>query len=140
MLHHRRQHRRAGGVSAHADHHVRREFIQHPSCIPDGARKVEGRFQASSQADIFQRAYADELQGKSRGGNQAVLDATRGSYEQNFRVVTFFQLIGDGQGGNDMSAGAAARQNCTHASDYKLQLSGNRDITLQTDYRFQISD
>jgi hypothetical protein len=49
-------------------------------------------------------------------------------------------LIGNGQRGNDMSACAAARKNCTHASDYKLQPSGNRDITLQTDYRLQTTD
>ena len=92
MLHDSRQHCRAGGVSTHADHHVRREFIQHPSRIPDGAGKVEGRFQASREADILQRAHADELQRKSRGGNQAVLDAARGSDEQNFGVVTVFSV------------------------------------------------
>ena len=47
VLDHRRQHRRAGGISAHADHHVGREFVEHAARIPDGARQDRRRSSAA---------------------------------------------------------------------------------------------
>ena len=109
-----RQHCRAGGVSADADDYVGSEFVQHASCVPDGARQIEGRFRAGDQADIFQRAYADQLQRKSGGGDEAVLNAAGRADEKNLSVVSLLELIGDGERGDDVSSRASARQDCAH--------------------------
>ena len=110
-----RQHRRAGGVSADPDHDVGRELAEHAARIPERARQVERGLEPRHQADVLERADAHQLQWISRGGHQPILNAARGSDEEHFGVVALLQLIGDGESGNDMSAGASARQNRAHA-------------------------
>ena len=133
VLHHRRQHGRARGISAHADHHVGSELVQHAARVPNRARQIECRFQARHQADIFQRSHAHQLQWISRGRNQTILDPARRSDEQHFGVVTLLQLIGDGQRGNHMSARASARQNRPHVVTINYDSDGaprNRPLMI----------
>ena len=110
MFHHRRQHRRAGGVSAHPDDHIGSEFIEHSSRMPDCARQVERSFRASHQIDIFQRAHPHQLQRISRGRHQTVLNPSRRTDEQNLRRIFFLELIGDSQRRNDVPARPSARK------------------------------
>jgi hypothetical protein len=48
-------------------------------------------------------------------GNEARLNATGGADEKNFGGELLLELVSDGQGGNDMSASAAARDDDAHA-------------------------
>ncbi len=48
-------------------------------------------------------------------GNQAVLNAPRRPDKQDFRAIGFLQFMGDGERGNNVSAGPAPRQNGSHA-------------------------
>src|SRR5579871_4970773 len=78
------------------------------------ARSLVANPKTCQQAHVFERAHPNQLERKSCGGNQPILDAARRPDEQALGVIRFLQLIRDGERGNYVSAGAAARQDCSH--------------------------
>ena len=64
--------------------------------------------QAGGQRDILERAHVDEAEAKSGFGNEANFKAARGADKEDFGFVAFNQLVGYGEGGNNVAAGAAS--------------------------------
>ena len=93
--------------------------------MPDRAGKVEQSLQPRLETDFVERADLDQPQRKSRRRNQPVLDATGCADKQYFSAILLLQFVGNGQGGNYVSAGAAPRQNRPH------DLTINRKLPTQ---------
>ena len=64
--------------------------------------------QAGGQRYVLERAHIDEAQAKSSLGNETNLQAARGADKKDFGFVALNQLVGYGQGGNDVAAGTAS--------------------------------
>ena len=100
--------------------HIRRRRSRHRDrnstsirrAAENRARKIEDRLRTRRQAHPIQRAHFHQLQRKSGGRNQPVLNASRRADKQHFGGIAGLQFLGDGERGNDVSAGASARQNC----------------------------
>jgi hypothetical protein len=107
-------HGRAGGVSADADDDVGLELVEHPARIPDSAWEIERGSEAGGEAHVLERSHLHQAQFEPCGRNQAVFHAARGSDEEQLRRVRLLQLLGNGERGNDVSTGTAARQDYAH--------------------------
>jgi hypothetical protein len=57
---------------------------------------------------MVQLADADELQRITGLGDKARFETARGADEEHLRAATGLELVGNGEGGDDVAAGAAA--------------------------------
>ena len=129
MLYHRRQHRRPGSISAHADHHIGRKLVQHSPRAPDRPRQIERRLDPRHPTDVLQRPHPNQLQRISRRGHEPVLDAACRADEQHLGCVTFPELIGNGQRRDHVSARPATGQDCPHEVTITQRLGRPRICT-----------
>src|SRR5215469_6090994 len=109
------QHGGAGGVTTDANHNVSLEFRQYSARRDDGARKINQGLDPSREINILQGSDFDQLQAESGGGDEAVFDAACGADKQHFRPVSALEFLGDGERGNNVSSGASAGKNSSHA-------------------------
>ena len=61
-----------------------------------------------SERDVFELADLDELEAEAGGGDHAAFEAAGSADEEDFGLVALDQGAGDGEGGDDVAAGAAA--------------------------------
>src|SRR6185312_7605955 len=115
------------GVSAHPDDDIGFELSQDAASVPDRPVKIEQSLQPGLKADFVEGAYLDQPKRESSRGHQPVLDAARRADKQHLCAILLLQFVGNGQSGNDVSAGAAPCQNCPH------------DLTINRKLRKQIT-
>ena len=75
------------------------------------AGRSKNVFSAVFQLTRFERADFDQLQRKSCGRHQTVLNATCRADEEQLSAILFLEFLGDGKGRDYVSAGTAACQN-----------------------------
>jgi hypothetical protein len=119
----RRRHRRARGVSAHADHYIRAKDLDDLARLHHGPGQVKQRAQPRHQADVLKRPHLDTHQTESRLRHQAIFHTTRRPYKQHFRTVTGLKFTGNGQCGDHVSAGASACNQNAHWPSPRLHCS-----------------
>ena len=123
-LSNRRQHGRAGSVSANPDDHVWLKRGEHSASGKHRRGAARRRFSAAwPGSPDSERPTFISCSGIPSRRNQPVLDPARRSDEKNFRAISFLQFIGDGKRRNDMAAGPAPSQNGTHAVTINYALS-----------------
>ena len=103
-----RGHRRAGGVSAHAEDNVGPELSDQPLAGEDAAGQVHQCAQAGEQRYIFKLAYIHKFQIEAGLGHQATLHAARRADEEHFGFMVGDQFARHGQRRNNVTSGAAA--------------------------------
>jgi hypothetical protein len=63
---------------------------------------------ARGQRYVFERSHIDEAQAKSGLGNETNFQASRRADKKDFGFVELNQLVGYGEGGNDVAASTAS--------------------------------
>src|SRR3954469_22923312 len=94
------------------------EVVQNASRRENRARKIEHGLDANGEADSVERANFDQLQREPCGGDQTVFKPAPRPDEQHLGGVSLLKFLSNGERGDDMTAGAAARQNCAHDLKY----------------------
>ena len=88
----RGEHRRSGGIAAHAEHDVGAMFTQQAHAGQDAEGKLGGGRQLGREADAIELADLDQVQGKAGGRHEASFQAARGADKANLRRVALHQL------------------------------------------------
>ena len=83
--------------------------------MQDAARESDQRLELGSQADAVELADIDELEGVAGLRHQARFHSLRRADETDFRRIGGLERAGDGEGGNDVAARAAAGNHDPHA-------------------------
>ena len=123
-----RGHRRAGGVSAHAEDDVGLEFADQLAAGKDAAGQAHQRAQAGDEGDVLELADIDEFQIEAGLGDEARLHAARGADEEHLGRVAGDQFASHGQRRNDVASGAAAGDEYAQIGDrfpFKLLISAS---------------
>jgi hypothetical protein len=87
---------------------VRIEFADEAATGEHAVGNIEQSVKARGEGDIFQWAHVDEAETKTSRRNQARLHAARGADEENLGMMARDELVSDGEGRDDVAAGASA--------------------------------
>ena len=108
------KHGRAGGIPADSNDHIGSEVGDHSSRDPKRVRQVKHGFARVMRLTFLSAPTLNEFERESGLGDQPRLNAARSADEKHFGGELLFELLGDGEGGDHVSAGASARDNDAH--------------------------
>ena len=147
------EHRRARNVAARADHRLRLKFSQHHRRFDRASRQDQEILDAPPAADAFQALSVDRMQDVARRRDQPGFEASGCSQKLDFefgpatRFGALAQLLGDGQRGIDVPAGAPRHHqdprrlpaDCRFPNaDFRLGLTSPYERLPNPDYWFRL--
>jgi len=98
----------ARGVSTDAQDGLGLKFAENSAAGEDRERQVGECAEAGEQGDVFELADLNKPEIEAGGRDEAAFEAARRSDEEDFGLVAMDEFARDGQGRNDVAAGAAA--------------------------------
>ncbi len=87
------QHRRAGGISANANHYVGTKLAHQLRRLQHRARQVEHRLDPGSQIDAVELTNLHQVQFETSSGHEPGFDPARRAHELHFGAVPRAQLL-----------------------------------------------